>query len=632
MRIIQKLCFIVVLLTLTGCGDKAEKAKQQLAAQSIAFTEEDFIEQITKGDAGIIDLFFTAGMQPVVKNKAGTPAIVAAVAGKNPQIIQMMIDRIPAGQGESAPINQTDAKGRSALSLAAEQGDNSLINTLNTKGGSAFSMDSEQYTPLHFSVLKNKIETAQLLIQLDASANQDQKPRALNFSNNNAETPLLIAVRNKNAEMVKLLLSQGASPDIADRRGYTPLMAAVEMDVPQIAEWLIDAKARIDLYDAGGMSPLKFAIAKSNSAMVDFLIKKGADPDFARDGDKLPIEIVLTAKPFDLELFNYLNKISKKSDLVASSLLFDAVDNNQIDVVKILLARGMDANSKDADGKTLLYKTLEKGYGDIAALLIEKGADPQTAVGTLPPLELAVRANMKVVVKKLLDAGANPDVRTNEGYTLTEVCVYKGYPEVLEMLMEKGAGIKLDYAILWSIIDGKGLAVPVLLKYGANPNVLSQQGDPALWLAVSSSQEVAVEALLKYKAFPNVISQTLGSSALGLAAYVGNVKIIKLLIDAGAQTDMPDKSGVTPLGYAASQAHIDAISYLLEKGADPKHIDKYGRSIQDLVNSSPVSGDKKEKVSILLRKINTIKKDETPSNVPKAPATSSASPSAIPAN
>ncbi len=590
-----------VLVCITGCGDPAEKAKEQLQAMGIAFTEDAFVEQVSKANIPAVELFFVAGMSPVTKNKDGMPAVHAAISQGNEALTTLFMQKIPLGTpSDKAPINVQDGTGKTALMLAAAKGDIALINALSERGALAFIYDHEQKTPLHYATEAGSLDAAKLLITLDAQTQQDQKAKALNFSNNNAETPLLVAAQKKNVALVKLLLEHGANPDLADRRAFAPIMAAAQSGNGEIVTALLDAKAKVDIHDVSGLTPLKAAIQGNHPEIVKLLLDRGANPDFVRGNDELPVQMVLAMKPFNSELFALLKSKSAKVDAVNQSLLLEAVENNAVDVVKKLLEQGLDVNSRLSGGKTVLYRSVEKGFEEIAVTLIEKGADTQNTGGTIPILELAVRSNMGRVVKQLLASGASPDIRTNEGFTLAEVAVYKGFPEVLDQLLAHKAGVKLDYAVLWSIRDGKGKAVPVLLKYGANPNVLSQQGDPALWLAVSANQTEAVRALLKHKALPNVMSERLGNTVLGMAAYVGNLDTVKMLVDTGAELDAADRFGVTPLGYAALAARVDVAEYLLSKGANKQHTDKQGRTPSDLATASQASDANKQKMLQLL--------------------------------
>jgi len=72
-------------------------------------------------------------------------------------------------------------------------------------------------------------------------------------------------------------------------------------------------------------------------------------------------------------------------------------------------------------------------------------------------------------------------------------------------------------------------------------------------------------------------------SALHFSAAVGSVDCTNLLIQAGAEVDIPDLEGYTPLHMAAGYMHVGTVKTLLEAGADPEQKDRAGRSPLDLV-------------------------------------------------
>lgn len=601
MRLLRACLLFALCFAVAACGDDPDEAKKKIEAMGLAFTPDAMVEQVEKGNLEAFDLFLKAGM-PITGQSAATgkTPLLAAVEKNDAPLIAQILEKMPAGEGDAAPVNAQDKQGRNAVIVAAERGDDALLGQLFIKGAVAFVYDASQNTPVHLAARKGHIATVDLLLKTDAAVNQGGQPRGLNFSNNGAETPLFMAAQAGNAGMIDLLL--GYKPDVngTDRSGASPLMAAVIAGSLESVEKLAEAGAMLDVYDINGNTPLTLAIQKGHKDIARKLIAQGADTDFHKDDTPLPVQVVLRTEPLDYDLFTLMLSKSKAADKVMSDVLFDAVNANNLDALRNLLDKGVNPNVTNEQGQTLLLEALNAGHQDMVLLLIDRGADMAAAQSSkVSLLEIAVRNNMPILAKKLLDKDANPNVKTPDGYSLADICVYRGYAEMLDMLIAKGANVNLDFSILWSIRDGGGKAVTVLLKHGGNPNVMNQQKEPALWLAISANQEEAALALIKHKSYVNVYSERIGTTALGVAAYVGNVTIVKALIENGATVDQVDKVGITALGYAANQLKVEAVRYLLSKGANPRHADKQGRTPIDLASATQQSAAREEVLKLL---------------------------------
>ena len=115
-----------------------------------------------------------------------------------------------------------------------------------------------------------------------------------------------------------------------------------------------------------------------------------------------------------------------------------------------------------------------------------------------------------------------------------------------------------------------------LLAAGANPNAEDSRGNAALARAARDGQLEIVQLLLEGGADVNSTG-TFGlgtdDAAITLAATYGHLAIIELLITHGADVNQEDSEyGVTAIGAAAWYNHDDVVRLLLEKGADPNWV------------------------------------------------------------
>jgi uncharacterized protein len=101
----------------------------------------------------------------------------------------------------------------------------------------------------------------------------------------------------------------------------------------------------------------------------------------------------------------------------------------------------------------------------------------------------------------------------------------------------------------------------------ANKLARARDKDEAIRMAVAEDDLEAVERLLREGAEINAVKGEFKTSILMEAAVRGNVGVMKLLIENGADVNMADKDGWTALMGATVQGHLESVKLLLERGA-----------------------------------------------------------------
>jgi len=91
----------------------------------------------------------------------------------------------------------------------------------------------------------------------------------VNYRNKEGKTALHFAVDQKNTEIVRLLLAQGANPNISDNLGWTPLHIAAQVNAFTIVQLLLDVGADINSENLQGQIPADLA---NNHEMKNLLI------------------------------------------------------------------------------------------------------------------------------------------------------------------------------------------------------------------------------------------------------------------------------------------------------------------------------------------------------------------------
>lgn len=182
---------------------------------------------------------------------------------------------------------------------------------------------------------------------------------------------LLHAVKNNNTKRIKALL-QSTSPDciyrISDPR--TPLVMAAREGNLEIAKLLIDNGANVNKYASGDETPLMAAASSGNLSLVHFLVEKGASVNkkLSDNGTAL----LIAAKHGNPEIVSFLiSKGAKVDEAIQGNgtPLICAVRNEHYEVAKILLEHGANPNKISRGDENAMYHAYASNNKKMIALL-----------------------------------------------------------------------------------------------------------------------------------------------------------------------------------------------------------------------------------------------------------------------
>jgi ankyrin repeat protein len=212
---------------------------------------------------------------------------------------------------------------------------------------------------------------------------------------------------------------------------------------------------------------------------------------------------------------------AKKESDKNTQLIQAAYDDN-LQAVQTLLTNGTDVNARNRHGATALMMSAYKGHMEVVKLLLEKGADVN-----------AMRISPFTLIRtRKLEEGLDTDSAAMQGRTALMIAAWEGHTEIVKLLFEKGADIK----------------------------VKDNFGRTALMMAASGHTNV-VKFLLEKSANVND-KDNIGGTALMIAAQNGHTEIVNLLIEKGAELNARSNDGRTALGAAKRMGHSDIVQLL----------------------------------------------------------------------
>lgn len=215
------------------------------------------------------------------------------------------------------------------------------------------------------------------------------------------------------AAQIEAMLRHGADFDQPDDQGHTPLMDAVFAGREDVAKLLLKKGARVNAVSRNGYTPLMVAAMGGHPAMVKQMVAQGAQLE-AQDASGR--SALVWATLFTLPAF-------------ASAQSGGATAADRLDVLKMLLEHGADANIKLSQGVTPLMLAAASGSPEVLALLIKHGAAVNAAgkQDGLTPLMLAAQNGNTDNVRELLKHGARPRMKSAEGKTALDYAVGNGH-------------------------------------------------------------------------------------------------------------------------------------------------------------------------------------------------------------
>lgn len=241
--------------------------------------------------------------------------------------------------------------------------------------------------------------------------------------------------------------------------------------------------------------------------MVQLLINWGADVDKPAD---IFYPIAIAAEKGWLLVCKLL--LDSGANKALDTALLNAIQRNHIDIVKLLVERGVAFDHKDVYKCSFLnfcndaYRCRDFNADtlsglEIAKFLLDMGADPNAEQGdTSSPLEEACRAGFYELVALLLERGAFlvPNLPNHD-----PIIFYAYEENCIRLLLEKGADLNASNSSgmnrLTVAIQGNGESlVPFLIKSGIDVYAVDNKGYTALHYAVLEENKRAIKLLLPY--------------------------------------------------------------------------------------------------------------------------------------
>jgi ankyrin len=454
------------------------------------------------------------------------------------------------------------------------------------------------------------------------------------------DTRLADAAMNRDLTAVRALLAQKVDVNAPGRDGTPALHWFVRASDHASARLLLDAGADARLPNRLGLTPLSVALSTGDAAMIRMLLDAGADANQVDAAGETALMAASRVGVVDAVrlLIDRGATVTTKDKTYQQTALMVAVRENKPEIVKLLIERGAQVNDKTRPGNTpnWVLPNSVPGFGHGVGI-VRGGLPPRGSrapiPGSMTPLLYAARDGRLDIVRTLLDAGAEIEQTDANGITPLLIAITNNHPDVARYLIERGGNIRAtDWygrTPLWAAVETRNMDVDnasfvnsidrapfldlikLLLEKGADPNVRMKEVPPIrraflrvtgslAWvdftgqtpfLTAALAGDVTVMRLLLEKGADPKIPTFEGTTALMAAAGVNWVfdqtfdegpaallEAVKLCYDLGLDVNAVNSMGLTAMHGAANRGSDDIIKFLVEKGARVDVKDKEGRT------------------------------------------------------
>ncbi|MGA2882123.1 MAG: ankyrin repeat domain-containing protein [Bryobacteraceae bacterium] len=417
-------------------------------------------------------------------------------------------------------------------------------------------------TALHWAVRANNLPMVEELLRAGAD------PKA---SDRYGLTPVSLACSNANAVILARLLDAGADPNSPDPQGTTALMIASRTEGgTEAVKLLLERRAAVNARDSLQSTALMWAVRSNHPEATELLIHHDAEINArTRKGNppaRRPPGAGGGSHGVGIVRSGWPDRGFQDATPGETTALLYAARDGRIEIARMLIAAHADVNQPEANGVGPLLMAITNNHVDVARLLLDHGTEANaTDWWGRTPLWAAVEL-------RDLDVNKTDDNGVDRPAAL----------QLIQALLDRGANV-----------NARTKEVPPLRRWIMPLGDLSWVDftGQTPFLRAALSGDVTVMRLLLEKGADPKLAAFSGTTALMAAAGVNwavgqtyteskesSLQAVKLCLEKGADVNAKNSMGLTAVMGAANRGSDDILEFLVKQGAALDVKDKEGRT------------------------------------------------------
>ncbi|KAI0465893.1 ankyrin repeat-containing domain protein [Xylaria cf. heliscus] len=547
-----------------------------------------------------------------------TPLGLAAEAGAT-DIVKLLLDR-----GANACVQLSD--GHTILSRMAELSNDSiqhvaivdtLIDSTNVDPNASGKND---FTALEWAIITGKVNITRALlshrtVHRGATGRWQWNPLHTLASYSGDSTK-----RDSITKIAQLLIRDGIDPLEGDVDDWLPIhIASSRGNIPLLSLLWEQNRDSLEAMTNDGRTVLHFGLGSTEA--TEWLLERGVDKNIVNNTGCTPLmsAAAIGATSAIKLLLKYECDVGPVGRDHKTALHF-AASNGETEAGRRILDKHIEILSiRDATGCSALHQAIRSGSDSFALMLLDefylkmeeasrcKDLDAAMPMNKETPLISAVKCRKEEVVRRLLELGADPELRDSIGKSALLSAVESSNISMLEILLDKNVANHADVnagggiyptALYCAATRGNLDICKRLISLEAKVNAEGGEYNTALGAAAAQGHIPIADFLLDETEADPHLSAGEFANALSAALYSETSQLAERLLDMHVDATARDAQGRSAVHIAARRGIVKVVERIIRaRGAERLVMDKQGRTI---THHAAMCGDENAFLNILL--------------------------------